>query len=58
MCTLFFKKIYLFVHERHGERGRDTGDGEAGSLWGARSGTPSGTPCGTPGSCPEPKADT
>ena len=45
-----FLKI-LFIHET--ERGRDTGEGEAGSMQGAR--------CGTwtrdSGSCPEPKAD-
>ena len=40
MIHLFFKRFYLFVHERHRERGRDTGKGRsrlhAGSpMWGS-----------------------
>ena len=35
----FFLKIYLFIYDRHRERGRDTGGGEAGSMPGARRGT-------------------
>ena len=26
---LFLKRFYLFIHERHGERGRDTGRGRS-----------------------------
>ena len=36
----FFKRFYLFIHERHTERGRNI-EGEAGSMQGALSGTPS-----------------
>ena len=35
---LFLKRFYLFIHERHTERGRNTGR-EAGSLRGAQCGT-------------------
>ena len=50
----FFKdRFYLFIHERHTERSRDT-EGEAGSLQETQWGTWSLDP----GSLPEPKADT
>ena len=42
----FFKRFYLFIHERHTERGRDTGRGREMGL------DPR-----TPRSRPEPKAD-
>ena len=46
--------MYLFIHERHGEREAETrAEGEAGSTQGARHGTQSQVPR----SCPEPKAD-
>ena len=47
-CALFFLRFYLFIYEKHRERGRDTGKG--------RSKLPVGSPR-TPGSRPEPKAD-
>ena len=34
--SIFFFLEILFIHERHRERGRDIGRGEAGSLWGAQ----------------------
>ena len=52
-CREILKKFYLFIHERHRERGRHRQRGKQ-------------APCGepdmgldprTPGSCPEPKAD-
>ena len=51
----FFFRFYLFIHERHTERGRDIGRG--------RSRFPVGEPDvglhpKTPGPQPEPKADT
>ena len=30
-----FKRFYLFIHERHRERGRDTGRGRSGLLAGS-----------------------
>ena len=50
--TSFFLKIYWFIHERHTERGRDTGRGRRSLLAGAQWGTQSRTP----GSWPELKA--
>ena len=44
---------FLFIHERHTERGRDIGRREAGSSSGAYVGLDPGTP----GSHPESKAD-
>ena len=38
-CFFFFLRFYLFIHERHRERGRDTGEGEAGSVQGAQRGS-------------------
>ena len=33
---VFFLRFYLFIHERHTERGRETqAEGEAGSMQGA-----------------------
>ena len=50
-CILFFKRFYIFIHERHRKRGRDTGR--------RRSRLPAGLPDPwTPRSCPGPKADT
>ena len=43
-----FLRSYLFVHERHRERGRDQAEGEAGSMQGARRGTRSQDPGVTP----------
>ena len=34
VCLFVFKRFYLFIHERHTEIGRDTGEGEAGSPQG------------------------
>ena len=52
--NLFFKRLYLFIHERHTEREAETqAEGEAGSMQGARHGTQSRIL----GSCPEPKAE-
>ena len=40
MSLFFFKMfIYLCIHERHRERGRDPAEGEAGSMQGAGRGT-------------------
>ena len=37
---LFFKRFYLFIHERHTQREVETqAEGEAGSMQGARCGT-------------------
>ena len=36
---IFFNFIYLFIQDRHRERGRDTGRGRSGSMQGARCGT-------------------
>ena len=45
VIIFFFKKrFYLFIHESHGERGRDTGRGEAGFMQGAWCGTQSQDP--------------
>ena len=52
---VFFERfIYLFMIDILRERGRDTGEGEAGSTLGARCRTDPRTP----GSCPGPKAGT
>ena len=49
-----FKKIYLFIYERHRERDVETwAEGETGSTQGAQSGTGSQIL----GSCPKAKAD-
>ena len=40
LFVLFCLKIF-YIHERHRESSRDTGEGEAGSMQGARCGTPS-----------------
>ena len=52
-CILFFKRFYVFLHERHRKRGRDTGRG--------KSRFPAGTrmwdSIRTPGSRPEPKTE-
>ena len=40
----FFLRFYLFIHERHTERGRDIGRGRSSSLQGARCGTGSWDP--------------
>ena len=52
---IIFLRFYLFIHERHGERGRDIGREREKHV-------PCGEPHvqlhpGTPGSCPELKAD-
>ena len=40
LITVFLKRFYLFIHERHKEREADTqAEGEAGSMQGARRGT-------------------
>ena len=51
---IFFKRFYLFIHERHTKKEAETqAEGEAGS-----SREPNvGLDPGTPGSRPEPKAD-
>ena len=51
---LFFLIFYLFIHERHNERGRvakPQAEGEAGSMQ-----AEVGLDPRAPGSCPEPKA--
>ena len=51
---IIFKRFYLFIHERHREKGAETqAEGEAGSKQGAGCGTGSLIP----GSHPEPKTD-
>ena len=44
MTTLFFLKMYLFIHERHREKGREKAEGEAGSPGGADVGFDPRTP--------------
>ena len=44
VCCCFVLRFYLFIHERRRERGRDTAEGEAGSLQKAWCGTQSQDP--------------
>ena len=49
---IYLDFIYLFMRDPERERSRDTGKGEAGSMWK----TDVGLHPGAPGSRPEPKA--
>ena len=51
---IFKKRFYLFIHERHTERGRDRGRGREKQAPCREPDT--GLDPGTPGSRPEPKA--
>ena len=54
-----FLRFYLFIHERHTERGRDIGRGRSRLHEGSPMWEPDvGPHPRTPGSLPEPKTDT